>query len=129
MAPEIGILFGDAVGASLVRGPWLPAVAMSCVTLLYVAGFEQHDSTVFEWGVKQAPREAPDALRKQMHFKRGPKVDPLRIESGPFWRVCFWCLYFIRYLKLCRLRCAQNLKLEAILTQTAMNWGGPYLRL
>ena len=37
-------------------------------------------------------------------------------------------------LKLCRLPCAQNLKLEATLTQTAsaagiLNWGGPYLRL
>ena len=37
-------------------------------------------------------------------------------------------------LKLCRLPCAQNFKLEAILTQTAsaagiLNCGGPYLRL
>ena len=39
LAPEIGILFGDAVGASLVRGPWLPprgCYVESCVTLLYV---------------------------------------------------------------------------------------------
>ena len=33
---------------------------------------------------------------EQMYFKRGPKMDPLRIESGPFWRVCFWSVYFIR---------------------------------
>ena len=37
-------------------------------------------------------------------------------------------------LKLCKLLCAQNVKLEAILTQTAsvagiLNWGGPYLRV
>ena len=37
-----------------------------------------------------------DPCAKQMHVKRGPKVDPLRIESGPSWRVCFWPLYFIR---------------------------------
>ena len=85
MAPEIGILFGDAVGASLVRGPWLPAVAMSCVTLLYVAGFEQHDSTEYLSGASNRPPgrhriqnvEGPalDPCAKQMHFKRGPKVD------------------------------------------------------
>ena len=37
-------------------------------------------------------------------------------------------------LKLCKLLCTQNFKLEATLTQTAsaaaiLNWGGPYLRL
>ena len=37
-------------------------------------------------------------------------------------------------LKLCKLLCAQNVKLEATLTQTAsvaeiLNWGGPYLRV
>ena len=42
---------------------------------------------VFEWGVKQAPREAPDSecwgpsfgpLRKANIFQKGPKSDPLR---------------------------------------------------
>ena len=37
-----------------------------------------------------------DSCAKQMYFKRGPKMDPLRIESGPSWRVCFWPLYFTR---------------------------------
>ena len=37
-------------------------------------------------------------------------------------------------LKLCKLLCAQNVKLEATCTQTAsmagiLNWGGPYLRV
>ena len=37
-------------------------------------------------------------------------------------------------LKLCKLLCAQNVKLEATVTQTAsvagiLNWGGPYLRV
>ena len=37
-----------------------------------------------------------DPCAKQTYFRRGPKVDPLRIESGPSWRVCFWPLRFVR---------------------------------
>ena len=33
---------------------------------------------------------------KQIYFRRDLKVDPLRIESGPSWRVCFWSLHFVR---------------------------------
>ena len=60
---------------------------------------------VFEWDVTQTPREAPDSecwgpsfgpLRKANIFRRDPKVDPLRIESGPSWRACFWSLHFVR---------------------------------
>ena len=54
LVPEIGILFGDAVGASLVRGPWL--LPRGCYVICDVAVCR-----VFEWGVKQAPREAPDS--------------------------------------------------------------------
>ena len=80
-----------------------------------------------------------DPCAKQIYFRRDPKVDPLRIESGPSWRACFWSLHFGPFilsdvLKLCKLLCAQNVKLEATLTQTAsvagiLNWRGPYLRV
>ena len=33
---------------------------------------------------------------KQIYFRRDPKVDPFRIESGPSWRNCFWSLHFVR---------------------------------
>ena len=73
---------------------------------MYAARFEQHDSREYLGGASNRPPgrhriqnvEGPvlDPCAKQMYFKRGPKVDPLRIESGPSWRVCFWPLYFIR---------------------------------
>ena len=33
---------------------------------------------------------------KQIYFRRDPKADSLRIESGPSWRACFWSLHFVR---------------------------------
>ena len=66
LAPEIGRLFGDAVGASLVRRLIANLVAMMC------------DADVCSW------------------ITRDPKVDPLKIESGPFWRARFWSLHFVR---------------------------------
>ena len=98
---------------------------------------------VFEWGVKQAPREAPDQnaegpvldpCAKQTYFRRDPKVDPLRIESGPSWRACFGPFILSDVLKLCKLLCAQNVKLEATCNTNSimagiLNWGGPYLRV
>ena len=35
-------------------------------------------------------------LAQSKYFRRDPKVDPLRIESGPSWRACFWSLHFVR---------------------------------
>ena len=83
---------------------------------------------VFEWGVKQAPREAPDSecwgpsfgpLRKanisegtQKWTLLGSKVVP---PGGPV----FGPFILSDVLKLCKLLCAQNVKLEATLTQTA----------
>ena len=95
-------------------------------------------------GVKQATREAPDSecsgpsfglLRKANMFQKGPKkwillgskvIPPGGPVFGPF--------ILSDVLKLCKLLCAQNVKLEATLTQTAsmagiLNWGGPYLRV
>ena len=34
--------------------------------------------------------------QSQIYFRRDPKVDPLRIESGPSWRARFWPLHFVR---------------------------------
>ena len=53
-------------------------------------------------------------------------VPPVGLVFGPF--------ILSDVLKLCKLLCAQNVKLEATLTQTAsvagiLNWGGPYLRV
>ena len=57
----------------------------------------------------------------------GSKVIP---SGGPV----FSPFILLDVLKLCKLLCAQNVKLEATLTQTAsvagiLNWGGPYLRV
>ena len=99
LEPEITRLFGDTVGASLVRGPGCQlVVAMMCDADVCRLIPTTRLKRVFEWDVKQAPREAPDSecWGKQIYFRRDPKVDPLRIESGPSWRACFWSLHFVR---------------------------------
>ena len=54
--------------------------------------------------IQDAEGPVLDPCAKQMYFRRDLKVDPLRIESGPSWRACFWSLHFVRFiLKLCRL--------------------------
>ena len=107
-APEMSILFGDTVGASLVRGTWLPPPGCYDAT---VAKFQQHDARKYLSGarIQNAESSVLDPCAKEMYFKRSPKVDPLRIEGGLSWRVCFWPLYLSDMLKLCRLPCAQNL--------------------
>ena len=82
-----------------VRGPGCQlVVAMMCDADVCPLIPTTRPKRVFEWGVKQAPREAPDSecwgpsfgpLRKANIFRRDPKVDPLRIESGPSWRALF----------------------------------------
>ena len=55
-----------------------------------------------------------DPCAKQIYFRRDSKVDPLRIESGPSWRACFWSLHFVRCAEaLQAAMCAKNVKLEA----------------
>ena len=105
--PKIGILFGDAVGASLVQGPWLPPRGCHVTCDVDVCSWIR--TTRFKRDLSGASNRPPgrhriqnvkgpvlDPCAKQMYFKRGPKMDPLRIESGPSWRVCFWSFYFIR---------------------------------
>ena len=66
--------------------------------------------------------------------RRDPKVDPLGSKVVPPGGPVFGPFILSDLLKLCKLLCAQNVKLEATLTQTAsvaeiLNWGGPYLRV
>ena len=47
------------------------------------------------WGGLNQPVEGPvlDPRAKETYLKRGQKVDPLEIKSGPPWRVQFWPLH------------------------------------
>ena len=86
LEPEITRLFGDTVGASLVRGPGCQlVVAMMCDADVCRLIPTTRLKRVFEWDVKQAPREAPDSecwgpsfgpLRKANIFQKGPKSGP-----------------------------------------------------
>ena len=77
----MSILFGDTVGASLVRGTWLPPPGCYDAT---VAKFQQHDARKYLSGarIQDAESSVLDPCAKEMYFKRSPKVDPLRIEGG-----------------------------------------------
>ena len=46
-------------------------------------------------GTRFNPVEGPvlDPRAKETYLKRGQKVDPLEIKSGPPWRVQFWPLH------------------------------------
>ena len=73
---------------------------------MFVAWFQQRASREYLNGASNRPpgrhqiqnAEGPvlDPCAKQIYFRRDPKVDPLRIESGPSWRACFWPLHFVR---------------------------------
>ena len=120
------------------------AVAMSSVTLLCVA---DANNTIQEsiWVGRQTSPQGGTRFRmlraqfwslaQSKYISEGTQkwtllgskvVPPGRPVFGPF--------ILSDVLKLCKLLCAQNFKLEATLTQTAsaagiLNWGGPYLRL
>ena len=120
------------------------AVAMSSVTLLYVADANNtiQDSiwvgrqTSLQGGTRFRMLRAQFwSLAQSKYISEGTQkwtllgskvVPPGRPAFGPF--------ILSDVLKLCKLLCAQNFNLEATLTQTAsaagiLNWGGPYLRL
>ena len=73
---------------------------------MFVARFQQRTLREYLNGTSNRPpgrhriqnAEGPvlDPCAKQIYFRRDPKVDPLRIESGPSWRACFWSLHFVR---------------------------------
>ena len=98
----------SAAGILNCSRPWLPPRGcyvmcdVDICNLIRTTRFKR----VFEWasnrpqggtGFRMSRAPVLDPCAKQMSFKRGPKVDPLRIESGPSWRVCFWPLYFVRF--------------------------------
>ena len=127
LVPEIGILFGHAVGASLVRGPWLPPRGCYVICDVAVCSWcEQHDSREYLSGASNKPpgrhqiqnAEGPVLVpcAKQIYFRRDPKVDPLRIESGPSWQACFWSLHFVR--------CAEAL--QAAMCAKFQPWSYPH---
>ena len=95
------------MGASLVRGPGCQlVVAMMCDADVCGLIPKQRASREYLNGASNKPpgrhqiqnAEGPvlDPCAKQIYFRRDPKVDPLRIESGPSWRACFWSLHFVR---------------------------------
>ena len=146
LAPEISRLFGDTVGASLVRGPGCQLV-VSCYDVWRCCLWPDSNNAPQEsiWIGRQTSPQGGTRFRMlraqfwtlaqskyisegtQKWTLLGSKVVP---PGGPV----FGPFILSDVLKLCKLLCAQNVKLEATLTQTAsvagiLNWGGPYLRV
>ena len=100
-APETDMIFGDGVGASLVRGPY----CQFDVGLCDIDVFLHWNSAAEECmgGLKPDLEGGTGFNLLRVHFwtsvqrkrvsKRGQKVDPLEIKSGPPWRVQFWSLF------------------------------------
>ena len=63
------------------------------------------------------PVEGPvlDPRAKETYLKRGQKVDPLEIKSGPPWRVQFWPLH-------CGKSVEALFQVEADLTSNSCDW-------
>ena len=95
------MIFGDGIGASLVRGPYCERGVF--VWRWYASTLEQRSWRRCLGGLKTGPPrrhqiqpvEGPvlDPRAKETYLKRGQKVDPLEIKSGPPWRVQFWPLH------------------------------------
>ena len=127
--------FWRRVGASLVRGPYCQLDVGLCEVDVFLHWNSAAEEAAWV-GLKPGPSrrhriqpaEGPvlDPRAKETCFKKGQKVDPLEIKSGPPWRVQFWCLFdpFIVANLLRRL-----FQIEADLTVTAaaeiLNWAGP----
>ena len=101
LAPETDMIFGDGVGASLFE-----ALIANAVFLCDADALLHWNSAAEEgaWGGLKTgpprrhqiqPVEGPvlDPRAKETYLKRGQKVDPLEIKSGPPWRVQFWPLH------------------------------------
>ena len=137
------------MGASLVRGPGCQlVVAMMCAA--DVCGLIPTTRLKRVFGASNKPPG-----RHQIQNAEGPVLDPCEFwtlaqskyisEGTQKWTLLgskvvppggpvFGPFILSDVLKLCKLLCAQNVKLEATLTQTAsvagiLNWGGPYLRV
>ena len=102
LAPETDMIFGDGVGASLVRGPYCQRGVFVCdadALLHWNSAAEEGAWGGLKTGPPRRhqiqPVEGPvlDPRAKETYLKRGQKVDPLEIKSGPPWRVQFWPLH------------------------------------
>ena len=95
------MIFGNGVRASFVRGPYCQRGVFlwrRCASTL-----EQHSWRRCLGGLKTGPprrhriqpvgRPVLDPRAKETYLKRGQKVNPLEIKSGPPWRVQFWSLH------------------------------------
>ena len=101
-APETDMIFGDGVGASLVRGPYCQLDVGLCDVDVFL-----HWNRAAEEGAwvglkpdlprrhRIQPAEGPflDPRAKETCFKKGSESGPLEIKSGPPWRVQFWSLF------------------------------------
>ena len=126
--PETDMIFGDGVGASLVRSPY----CQLDVGLCDVDVFLHWNSAAEEgaWVVLKPDLQGGTGFNllrvhfwtpraEETCFKKGQKVDPLEIKSGPPWRVQFWPLFglFIVANLLRRL-----FQVEADLTSNSCGW-------
>ena len=84
-APETDMIFGDGVGASLVRGPY----CQLDVGLCDVDVFLHWNSAAEEGAWVGLKLDLQGGSAKETCFKKGQKVAPLEIKSGPPWRVQF----------------------------------------
>ena len=121
-----------------------PVVAMMCDADVCGLIPTTRLKRAFEWGIKNKPQGGTRfrmlraqfwTLAQSKYISEGTQkwtllgskvVPPGGPVFGPF--------ILSDVLKLCKLLCTQNVKLEATLTQTAsvagiLNWGGPYLRV
>ena len=121
------MIFGDGVGASLVRSPY----CQLDVGLCDVDVFLHWNSAAEEgaWVVLKPDLQGGTGFNllrsifgppcRGNVFQKGQKVDPLEIKSGPPWRVQFWPLFglFIVANLLRRL-----FQVEADLTSNSCGW-------
>ena len=101
-APETDMIFGDGVGASLVRGPYCQLDVGLCDVDVFL-----HWNRAAEEGAWVGLK--PDLqggtgfnllrvhfwtpVQRKTCFKKGSESGPLEIKSGPPWRVQFWSLF------------------------------------
>ena len=90
-APETDMIFGDGVGASLVRGPYWQLDVVLCDVDVFL-----HWNSAAEegaWVGLKPDLQGDTPVQRKRASKRGQKVDPLEIKNGPLWRVQFWSLF------------------------------------
>ena len=102
-APETDMIFGDGVGASLVRGPYCQLDVGLCDVDVFLHWNSEEQQQRCMGGLKTGPSrrhriqpaEGPflDPRAKETCFKKGSESGPLEIKSGPPWRVQFWSLF------------------------------------